>query len=283
MRFQYLEPKTLKQASALLDKYGENSRVMAGGTDLMVKMKNRSLKPGYVIDLERIPRLDYIKYFPKKGVAIGSLTKISTVEYSPVIRDHYPVLAYAAGQVGSIAIRNLATIGGNLCNAAPSADTAPALICLGANLRVTGPKGKREVPLENFFLGPGRTILGKGEILVEITLPPPQTGTRAIYFKHSPRGAMDLGVVGVAAAAVMEGNTIKDIRIALGAVASTPLRAQEAEKTVTGRRLTEDLISKCAAAAAGESCCISDIRGSAEYRREMVEVFTRRALRSFIV
>jgi aerobic carbon-monoxide dehydrogenase medium subunit len=282
MHFQYLEPRTLKQASAFLEKYGNQASLVAGGTDLMVKMKRKILNPDYVIDLEGIPNLDSIKYSPKSGLTIGALTKISTLEYSPLLKKYYPVLSYAAGQIGSIAIRNLATLGGNVCNAAPSADTVPALICLQASARTRARESERIIPLECFFLGPGLTCLEKGEILVEIALPPPQPDTRAVYIKHSPRGAMDLAVVGVAVAAVMEGRTVKDIRLALGAVAPTPMRARQAEDAIRGQVLTESLIKRVAAIAAGESSCITDVRGSSGYRQEMVEVFTRRALKTLI-
>ncbi len=282
MHFQYLEPRTLKQASALLERYGDQASLVAGGTDLMVKMKRRILNPDYVIDLEGIPHLDSIKYSAKSGLAIGALTKISTLEYSPLLKKYYPVLSCAAGQIGSIAIRNLATLGGNVCNAAPSADTAPALICLQASARIRARENERIIPMECFFLGPGMTCLEKGEILVEIELPPPQPGTRAVYLKHSPRGAMDLAVVGVAISAVMEGSAVKDIRIALGAVAPTPLRVRQAEDAIRGQVLTESLIKRSARIAAGESRCISDVRGSSGYRQEMVEVFTGRALKSLI-
>ena len=282
MRFQYLEPKTVKEACSLLSKYDGKSMVIAGGTDLMVKIKNKALGPEYVIELEGIPKLDYIKFTKKNGLAIGALTKICSVENSLVVKDNYPVLAYAAGMMGSMAIRNMATIGGNLCNAAPSAENAPGLLCFEAQLKIVGPKGERVNPITEFFVGPGKTALRKGEILVEIQVPPPKPGTNAIYFKHSPRGSIDLAIVGVAVVATFDGDVVKDIKIGLGAVAPTPIRAVEAEAAVKGKKLTEALIEKCAVTAAGEAKPISDVRGSAEYRKEMVAVYTRRALKSFI-
>jgi carbon-monoxide dehydrogenase medium subunit len=278
MRFQYLEPKTLDEVSSILIQYPKRARVIAGGTDLVVKMKNKALKPEYIIELENVPGLEYIKFTKKNGLLVGALTKISSLEYSPLVKENYPVLAYAAGLLGSMAIRNLATLGGNLCNAAPSAETAPILICHGAKAKIYGPQGERIVPLEKFFHGPGKTALKKGEILVEIQVPSPVSGTRAAYFKHSPRGANDLAVVGVAVAACFSGGVVKDLKIALGAVAPTPIRATQAEGIIRGRTLTKDLISECASTAAAETCCISDVRASAEYRKEMVKVFTRRAL-----
>jgi aerobic carbon-monoxide dehydrogenase medium subunit len=282
MRFQYLEPKSIREAVSLLNRHDGQARVIAGGTDLMVKLKNKVVKTEYVIELEQIPRLDYLKFTRKNGLRMGALTKISAVEYSPLVRENYPILARAAGRLGSIAVRNLATIGGNLCNAAPSAETAPALICLGARVRITGPNGERILPVEEFFLGPGKTALGKGEILIDIQVPPLPAGARSIYFKHSPRGAMDLAVVGVGVVANLEGETVKDIKIALGAVAPTPIRAYKAEEAARGKVLTGAVINECAGAAAAATCCISDVRASAEYRQEMVQVFTRRALETLV-
>jgi aerobic carbon-monoxide dehydrogenase medium subunit len=282
MRFQYLEPKNIKEAVSLLNKYDSQARVIAGGTDLMVKMKNKVLKPDYVIELEHISRLDYLKFTRKIGLLIGALTKISSLEYSPLVKENYTILANAAGLLGSMAVRNLATLGGNICNAAPSAETAPALICLGAQARMVGPEGERIVPVEAFFTGPGKTVLGKGEILIEIQVPPPIPGAKSIYFKHSPRGAMDLAVVGIAVVASFTGEVITDIKIALGAVAPTPIRALKAEEVVKGKPLTEAMIKECAITAAAETCCISDVRASAGYRQEMVRVFTRRALETIV-
>lgn len=280
MHFQYVEPKSLEEAISLLDQYDSRAKIIAGGTDLMVKMKNRVLSPDYVVDLEYIPGLDYIKFTGQEGLLLGPLTKISSIENSPTVKENYPVLAYACGQLGSMAVRNLATIGGNLCNAAPSAETAPALLCLGARVKVKGPRGERIVPLEEFFTGPGKTVLGKGEIMVEIEVPPPVSNTGAIYFKHCLRGSSDLAIVGVAVVAGFDSQTVKYIRIALGAVAPTPIRAREAEEVIRGKHLSETLIDECASKAGEATCCISDVRGSAEYRQEMVEVFTRRALKT---
>lgn len=282
MRFQYLEPKTIDEAVSLLNKYDGRARLISGGTDLMVKMKNKVIKPDYIIELENIPRLDYIKLNKKNGLAIGALTRISSIENSPAVKKSYPLLAYAAGKLGSMAIRNMATIGGNICNAAPSAEMAPALLCLGGRVKIVGPEGEYVASVEEFFAGPGKTVLGRGEILVEIQVPPPAPDAKAIYFKHSPRGGSDLAIAGVAVVADMDGNTVKDVKIALGAVAPTPIRAMKAEKVIRGKNLTDALINKCARTAAEETCCISDVRASAEYRREMVEVFTRRALASFV-
>jgi aerobic carbon-monoxide dehydrogenase medium subunit len=282
MRFQYLEPKTLEEAADLFSRYNGKAKVIAGGTDLMVRIKNKLIKPEYVIDLEAIPGLAKIKYDDAQELTIGALAKVSAVETSPLIKRHYPLLAEAAGRLGSVAVRNLATIGGNLCNAAPSADNAAALLCLSAKVKISGRQGARVIPLEEFFLDPGETALGKGELLTEIQVPVPAPDTKAVYIKHSLRGGADLALVGVAVLAVFDKDVYRDIKIALGAVASTPIRAKKAETVLKGNKFDEKLIERCASAAAAESCCISDVRASAEYRQEMVEVFTRRALRSIM-
>jgi aerobic carbon-monoxide dehydrogenase medium subunit len=284
MRFEYLEPKTIEEAVSFLAGYDGKARVIAGGTDLMVQMREGRVSPEFVVDIGGIEGLDYIHYDEKQGLTIGALTPIRSLEVSPVLRQRLPILSQAAGQLGSVAIRNVGTIGGNLCNAAPSAETAPSLIALRAIARIVGPGGERKVPLEGFFTGPGTTTLGTGEMLVEIQVPLQPPHTRGIYLKHGTRGTIDLAMVGVAAVIPFEadGLTCGDVRIALGAVAPTPIRARSAEAILKGKKLDEGLIDRSAKAAVGESRCISDVRASAEYRREMVEVFTRRALKGLM-
>jgi len=282
MRFDYLEAKTIDQAISLLGQYDGRAKIIAGGTDLLLKIRNKAIKPEYVIDIGSIPGLDYIKYDDKQGLAIGALTTIRSLETSRDLQRRYPVLCFAASQLGSVAIRNMGTIGGNLCNAAPSAEMAPALIGLSARAMIVGPGGERVVPLEDFFTGPGITVLGKGELLTEIQVPVPEPNAKGVYFKHSSRGSIDLAIVGVAVVATLDGTTCQDIKILLGAVGPTPIRAWKAEKVLRGKKVDDALIKQSAAAAAEETCCISDVRASAEYRQEMAEVFTRRVLKAMI-
>ena len=278
MRFNYLEATTIKEAVSLLGKYDGKARVMAGGTDLLVQIRNKAIKPEYVVDIGYIPKLDYIEYDDKQGLKIGALTPIQAMEKSDRLQRQYPVLTQAAGLLGSMAIRNVATIGGNLCNAAPSADNAPSLIGLSAKARIIGPDGERLVPLEGFCTGPGCTVFKKGEILVEIQVPSPPAGAKGVYLKHG-RSAIDLAVVGVAVIMVLEGgDTCRDIKVVLGAVAPTPLRAKKAEGVLIGKKVEAALIEKAAQTASEEARPITDVRASAEYRREMVKVLTRRAL-----
>ena len=284
MRFEYLEPKNIKEAVSLLTKYNGKAKIIAGGTDLYVKIRNKTLKPEYLVDIEGIRGLDYIKCDNKDGLRIGALTKIRSLEKSSELLNKYPLTAQAASQLGSVAIRNVGTIGGNLCNAAPSAECAPALLCLSAKAKIVGPNGERVVPFEEFFIGPGITVLGKGEILTEIQIPVIKPHTKGVYLKHGLRGTVDPAIVGVAALATFEsdGKRCQDIKLALGAVAPTPIRAKQAENLLWGKIIDEVLINSSAEAAAKESCCITDVRASEGYRKEMVRVFTRRALREIV-
>ncbi|MEW6667308.1 MAG: xanthine dehydrogenase family protein subunit M [Thermodesulfobacteriota bacterium] len=284
MRFDYLEPKTVEEAISLLEKHNGRAKVIAGGTDLMVQVRDGRISPEFVVDIGGIPGLDYIHYDEDQGLGIGALTPIRSLEKSPVLQRHLPILSQAAGQLGSVAVRNVGTIGGNLCNAAPSAETAPSLIALGGSARIVGPGGERKVPLEGFFAGPGKTVLSPGELLVEVQVPLPAPHTKGIYLKHGIRGTIDLAVVGVAVVIAFEADrlTCKDVRIALGAVAPTPIRAPSAENVLKGKKLDEGLINRSAKVAVGETRCISDVRASAEYRGEMVEVLTRRALKGLM-
>ena len=278
MRFNYLEPATVEEAVSLLSKYDGKARAIAGGTDLLVQIRNKAIKPEYVVDIGYISGLDYINYDEKQGLRIGALTTIRAIEKSGKLRQVYPVISQAAGLLGSVAIRNMATIGGNLCNAAPSADTAPALIGLSARARIIGPGGERLVSLEDFFTGPGETVLKAGEMLLEIQVPVPPPDTKGMYLKHG-RSAVDLATVGVAVIMALEsGGVCRDVKIVLGAVAPTPMRAKKAEEVLRGKKVEPALIEEAARVASGEAQPITDVRASAEYRREMVKVFTRRAI-----
>ena len=243
MRFDYLEPKTIREAVSLLSKYDGKAKVIAAGTDLLVQIRNKTIKPAYVVDIGYIPGLDYIKYDGKEGLSIGALTSIRTLERANELQQRYPIISQAASQLGSVAIRNVATVGGNLCNAAPSAETAPALIALSAKVKVVGPDGERTALLEDFFTGPGTTILKKGELLLEIQVPVPLPNTKGVYLKHSIRGTVDLAIVGVAAVIVLgPGEVCKDIKIVLGAVSPTQVRAKKAEEVLKGKKIDARLV-----------------------------------------
>ena len=293
--FDYLAPRTLAEAVDALAKYNGQARMIAGGTDLLLKMKAGRLAAKAVINIKRIPELRCLSF--ESHLTLGALTTLEELRRSPIIREHYPALAEAAATMASTQIRNLATVGGNLCNAAPSADLAPILIALNAIVRIAGPGGERRIPLSDFFTGPGTTVLAPDELMAALKVPRP-TGP-ALYLKHSPREHMDIAVVGVglslrwgssSTATPTSGGTLRatatptptceSARVVLGAVAPTPLRAQRAEAELLGGPLSAERIERAAKLAAEEAKPIDDVRGSAWYRRRMVEVLTRRGLES---
>jgi len=278
-RFEYCAPASLAEAISLLDRYGESARVIAGGTDLLTALKERWERPAHVIGLGAIPDFAYIICDDAMGLRIGAGTTVRTVETSAVVRSRYPAIACAASTLASIQIRNLATVAGNICRASPSADMPPVLIAHDARVRLVGPAGERIVSLAEFFTGPGRTVRRTNELLTEIQVPTPRPHAGAAYIKHSPRRAMDLAVVGVAAALALEDGICRGVRIALGAVAPTPRLAVRAGAVLEGWEATAERLEEAGRVAASECGPISDVRGSADYRREMIRVNTRRALR----
>jgi CO/xanthine dehydrogenase FAD-binding subunit len=284
--FEYLQPGSVAEAIRMLTEYGPEARVLAGGTDLLIQMEGGRHRPEAVIYVARIPELREIDWNPDDGVRIGGAATLRAVENHITVRERYPALARAAKEVGSIQIRNLATLAGNLCNASPSADTSPALLAYEAEVEITGSGGDRQVPVGEFWLGPGRTVLRPGELVTGIRLPPPAPGQRSFYQKLAVRKAMDLAMVVVAIVltpgeAGSDGDgRVRQARIALGAVAPTCLRAEEAESLIADRGAAA--IEEAAQLAAAASSPISDQRASAEYRREMVRVLTRRGLRQLI-
>jgi len=266
-RFSYHEPATLDEAVALLAV--PHSQILAGGTDLLVELKEHLRRADTVVNIKKVAGLTGLAH-DSRGLHIGALATARDVELSPVVKERYRGLLQSVRELGSIQVRYRATIIGNVCRASPSADTIPPLIADGATVRIRGAKGERSLLLEEFFRGPGKTVLVPGEVVLEILVPPPAAGTRKVYIKHGRRKAMELATVGVAVTHVPGGET----RIVLGAVAPTPIRARQAEKIFAE---TGD-IGRAAQAAAEESRPISNVRATAEYRREMVEVLTRRAL-----
>jgi len=280
-RFEYLEAHTLPEAVALLGQ-DEGTRIVAGATDFLVRWRQGVWKPPAVLSIQRIPGLDGVSYDPASGLRLGTLVTIRQLELHPLIRAHYPALSQAASTFAGVQIRHLATVGGNLCNASPAADTLPALLAYGAECRLSGPDGERLVPVESFLLGPGRTALRPAELLVELRLPPPTPHTGALYIKHSPRSAMDISAVGVASVITLQGadGFCREVRIAMGAVGPTVLRARLAEALLRDQRPDATLIQQVARTAMQEARPIDDIRGTARHRRAIVEALVGRTLRS---
>jgi carbon-monoxide dehydrogenase medium subunit len=280
-RVGYLKPGSLREALELLAENRDGRyAVYAGGTDVIPKLKARFMKtPEALIDLKAIRELDFISYDEKTGLSIGALATISSVVETDIVKKNYPILYQAAHSIASTHIQNRGTIVGNICNAVPSADSAPALLCLGAKVVCVSRSGERTLDIESFFTGPNKTALGSGEIVREIQVPPMTAGTRGVYLKLSPRSRMDLAVVGVAALVRKADGAFGDVRIGLCAVAPTPMRASRAEERLKGETVNEKVVLAAAKAASAESKPISDHRASAEYRRMMVEVLVSRAIR----
>ena len=264
----------------MLRKQGGDARPLAGGTDLLVRMKRGEVSPSALINLKRIKGLDKIRKGPGRGISVGALTPVSAIEQSPLIRSTHPMLAEAARLLGSPSIRNLATLGGNVGRASPASDMVPSLIVLRARVMIEGIRGKKELDVERLFSGPGTTTLSKGELIRSFFLPnlPPRSG--GTYLKLGRREGMDCALVGVAVCLSLSGKNreVKEARVALSAVAPVPLRATKTEEVLLSGPLTEERIREASRMAAMESSPIDDLRASGSYRKEMVSVLTYRAI-----
>lgn len=275
--FDYFSCKTIDEAFSLLSHHKHEARILAGGTDLLIKMKHKRMMPKYLVDIKRLPDLDYIRHHEEEGLRVGALTSIQGIRNSPLIRKRFSVLYDCASVLGTRQVRNLATLGGNLCNASPAAECAPALLACEAKVKIQGPRGERTIPLEDFFLGPGTSALEGDEILTQIEVPNVPVETRGVYLKHSTR-RIDVAIVGVAVLITLDGELCRDIRIALGAVGPTPFRAKKAEDLIRGEKVTKAVIERTAQAASEQSFPINDIRGYADYRKEMVQAQVREGI-----
>jgi CO/xanthine dehydrogenase FAD-binding subunit len=275
--FEYFEPTSLDEALSLMAKYGDQAKILAGGTDLTVLMMRRKLNPNFVINISKIKDLDLIDWSEDTGLKTGALCTLRSLERSKDVRKNYPLLFNAIKLIGSVQIRNMATIGGNLCNASPAADTAPPLLALDAQVKVVGKHGPRTIPLDGFFLGPGRTALKQGEILTEVDVKglPPQTGTA---FAKMGRTPTDISKVSVAVVMTARRNKCQDVRIALGAVAATPFRAKGAEQTLLGKEISDDTLEAAALVAADEAKPITDVRSTARWRKGAIKYLVKTLL-----
>ena len=276
--FEYFEPTTLAEASHLFTQ--EHAQLLAGGTDLVIGMKAYTETPQSVISLQKIPGLTGITADADNGITIGAMTKVREVELSEDILQHHTALAEGASEIGSIQIRNLATIGGNIAHASPAADTVAGLLVADAQVNIASADGERTVPIDELFTGPGQTVLKPGEIITQFRLPNPASGSH--YIKHKIREVMDLAFIGVASAVNLQNGVIKEARIGLAAVAPTPIRATEAENLLKGKIPTPELLQQAGEAAAAATSPISDLRCSAEHRKEMVNVLTKRTLQQAV-
>jgi aerobic carbon-monoxide dehydrogenase medium subunit len=278
-RFELALPGSIDEALRVLSDRGSDAKLLAGGTDLLPQMKNGVLKPACVVDLSGVASVRALQS-DARGLRIGAAVAARTLERDATARATYTSLAESGALVGSVQIRNLATLGGNLCNAAPSADMAPPLLALDAEAVIVGPKGERRVPFTDFFVGVRRTVLASDEILLEIVVPAPGPRSGGHYLRHTPRRELDIAVVGVASQITLSNGVCSKARIALAAVAPVPLRARAAEQALEGKPVTPEAIERAAELALGVAKPISDQRGSADYRRHLVRVLTRRTLRT---
>jgi aerobic carbon-monoxide dehydrogenase medium subunit len=276
IRFDYLEPATLAEAFSLLEQHGDSSRVIAGGTSLIIWMRQRLLMPKVVIGLGRIPDFDTISFDPKEGLRIGAGARHRDIELSPAVKQNYPLLHETFRKVAQPRIRNMGTIGGNLAGGDPLTDPGASLIALDAELTLASSNGTRTVSLEDFFVDYYQTALEPGELLTEIQVPPPQRPGWS-HIKFTPRSIEDFATVGVAMTLRAKAGSCEDVRLALNSVASTIIRAKRAEDVLRGHRFTDDLLRQAGEIAASEVDPMDDNRGSADYKRDLVKVLVRRA------
>ena len=276
----YEAPKTVSDAVKLLAAHGEKARPLCGGTDLIIQLRAGVRRPEYVVDVKNIAELRRISFDMQHGLRLGAAVPAIEIYENGDMRKYYPGLTEAAHLIGSLQIQTRASVGGNLCNGSPAADTTPALIALGAKCRVVGPKGERMVAAEDFCTGPGRTVLEPSELLVEFQIPTPARHSSDAYLRFIPRNEMDIAVVGVGAAVTLDLNDdrIVEARVALGAVGPTPIFAREASQSLTGKKIDDALINRAAEMAIAAGSPIDDMRGTAEFRRHVIGVLTRRTL-----
>ena len=299
-KFDYFKPKTVEEALTLFAKYGGKSKLIAGGTDVIVMIKQKAMAPDALISLREIPGLNEIKF--NGSLSIGPMVTHRAIEKSEIIRKNFSALTDAVDDLGSIQIRNVATIGGNICTAAPSADTATPLLVLGTQVKIKTPRGERNVPIEEFFKGPGETALKSGEMVKELLIPKPLPNTGSAYHKLQRRLALDLPILGVSVLLSLDKNKItcsdllctaspissilhkmeedeiicKEVRIALGVAAPTPMRAVKAEALLRGKKLSDELLEEAANTASQEAQPRDTLRGEAWYRKDMVRVLVKR-------
>ncbi|MCK4257645.1 MAG: xanthine dehydrogenase family protein subunit M [Halanaerobiales bacterium] len=281
-QFQYLVPKTVEEACQFLVEYGPGAIVLCGGTDVVVRMRDGVIKPEYLVDIKKIPELNKIHYDETVGLTIGATATLNEISNSEVVQKYYSVLSDGAHEIGSLQVRNRGTLVGNICNASPLADTAPALLVYNAKVKIQGIQGTRVVPIGEFFTGPGSTVLESGEIVTEVIIPP-ITDAEGKYFKHARRKAVDLSSIGVAVLVLGKNeNEISEVRIALAAVAPTPVRAKNTEALLKNAKITPELLEKVKETVLTDISPISDIRASKEYRYEISSVLVKRGIEEIL-
>jgi carbon-monoxide dehydrogenase medium subunit len=282
--FDYAAAQSVDEAVSLLAQHGEQARPLAGGTDIIVAVREGRRQVAMLVDIKDIPEVNQLSYDAAQGLTIGAAVPCYRIYEHQAIAAAYPGLIDAVSLVGGTAIQGRASVGGNLCNASPAADTTPALIAHGAICVIAGPSGRREIPVEQFCTGPGRTALQHGEFLIALRMPSPPPYFGAQYLRFIPRNEMDIAVVGVGASVVLNQDESSFVsgRVGIGAVAPTPLLVETASAALAGKSVSDETIQQAAEAAQAAARPIDDMRGTAQYRRHLVGVLTRRALRGAI-
>jgi CO/xanthine dehydrogenase FAD-binding subunit len=278
--FEYVSPRTVAEVGDVLASNNGRARVLCGGTDLLVGLRENRVRAELLVDVKNVPELASIRYDSKEGGWIGAAASCFAISHARSVLENYPGLVDAVGLIGGVQIQYRASLGGNLCNASPAADSIPALIVHEAGCIITGNKGDREVPVEGFCTAPGKTVLKPGEFLLAVKIPPPKVKFGAAYLRFTPRNEMDIAVVGAGASVILDetGTHFQSARIALGAVAPTPLFVKEAAGFLAGKGVTPENIQEAAMLARAAARPITDLRGTAEYRKHLSAVLTRRAL-----
>ena len=280
----YTAPKTLDEALKVLADNGDRARVLAGGTDLLVQLRGGRRSADVVVDSKFIPELNELSYDAQKGLTIGAAVPCCEIYENNDVSSKYPGITDAASLIGSIQIQGRATLGGNLCNSAPSADAIPPIIVLDGVANISGPNGSRQVPVEDFCTGPGQNVLQIGEILVSISLPAPQAHSGANYLRFIPRNEMDIAVAGVGSLVVLDasGQNFVSGKIALASVAPTPVLAKDAGDSLAGKPVSDATIDEAAQKAMADAKPINDMRGTIKQRVHLVGVLTRRTLNTAV-
>ena len=282
--FEYVVATSVSEAVALLGEKGKKARVLAGGTDILVQLRGGRRSAARLVGIQEVAEANQLSYDPQVGLQLGSAVPCYRIYQDETVSSVYPGLIDAVAMIGGIQIQGRATVGGNVCNAAPSADCIPPLIALGAICVIAGPNGTKEVPVESFCTAPGQSILEDGQLLVSLRIPPPQQASGAHYLRFIPRNEMDIAVVGVGSSVVLDNDrkSFVSARVSLASVAPTPLFVEEAGAALAGREISDEAIEDAAEAAMAAARPISDMRGTIKQRRHLVGVLTRRTLRGAI-
>jgi carbon-monoxide dehydrogenase medium subunit len=276
----YVAPSTIDEAVAVLGKHGASARVLAGGTDIIIQVRERRRDVAVMVDAKHIPELMSLQPTPEGGLRIGAAVSCQTLRTNDDLRDGYPAICDSAELIGGIQIQSRASLGGNLCNSSPAADSIPSLIALGAICEIAGPGGRRSVPVEQFCTGPGQNVLQPGEMLVALVLPPPPANGGAAFERFIPRNEMDIAVANAAAAVTLspDGSRFERARVAVGAVAPTPLLVDAAGAALAGQPVSQESIDKAVEAVRAATRPITDMRGSVAQRRHLAGVLTARVI-----